>query len=314
MSAPLVSVVITNYNYAQFLPEALDSALAQTYENIEVLVVDDGSSDGSDEILRRYESRVGVIHQKNQGVAAARNRGIAEAKGSLVAFLDSDDVWLPEKLSAQIACLGDDDVGMVYTGLRYVDRDGASLGTMLTGSRGRVLEELVLLRGPGVPASGSSALIRRSTLDSVGVFDESLSTSADWDMWRRIACHYSIEVVPEPLVHYRQHEGAMHTNTSVLERDMLRAFESTFADPAAAAVHPLEHRCYGNLYLMLAGSHLQAGNVKKSLRALALALRARPGGIGYVLSTPLRQITRRLGVGLPPHAVGRNPHPPSVDS
>ncbi len=311
MSRPRVSVVIVNYNYARFLPEAVESVLAQNYDNCEILVVDDGSTDDSHSILKRYEQRVRLVFQENRGVSAARNRGIAESTAPLVAFLDSDDLWHPDKLVRQIERFHDASVGMVYTGLCYIDVDGNALGTMLDGSRGQVLEDIALLRSPGVPASGSSAMVRRSVLDNVGPFDESLSTSADWDMWRRIACHTTIDVVSEPLVLYRQHTNAMHTNVETFERDILRAFESMFADPAARAVHPLERRCYGKLYLTLAGSYLRAGNVKKSLGCLASALKAWPPGIAYVAATPLRYLAR--GAGKLPQTVGRAAHPRTAD-
>ncbi len=295
MSAQRVSVVVVNYNYERFLRDALESVLAQRYENFELLVVDDGSTDESRSILEGYRDRVRSIFQDNQGVSAARNRGIAESTAPLVAFLDSDDMWHPDKLARQIERLQDASVGMVYTGLRYVDVDGNTLGTMLDGRRGQMLEELALLRSPGVPASGSSAMIRRSVLEKVGPFDESLSTSSDWDMWRRIACHTSIDVVSEGLVFYRQHPNAMHMNVETFERDMLRAFESMFADPAARVVHALERRCYGKLYLTLAGSYLHAGNVKKSMDCLVRALTAWPPGIAYVAATPLRYLERGIG-------------------
>lgn len=299
MSPPRVSVVIVNYNYGRFLPAAVESVLAQSYADYEVLVVDDGSTDDSRSILEKYETRIRPIFQPNRGVSAARNRGIAESTAPVVAFLDSDDMWHPQKLARQIERLDDASVGMVYTGLRYVDADGTTLGTIVDGSSGRVLEDMALLRSPGIPASGSSALVRRSVLDDVGHFDELLSTSADWDMWRRIACHTSIDLVAEPLVLYRQHPGAMHTNAETLERDMLRAFAAMFADPAARAVHPLEKRCYGKLYLTLAGSHWRAGNVKKSLGWTASALRAWPPGISYVATTPLRYLARTWGNSVP---------------
>lgn len=314
MTKPRISVVIANYNYGRFLRDAIDSVLAQRYENLEVLVVDDGSTDESRSILESYRGRVRPVLQENRGVSAARNRGIAESTSPLIAFLDSDDLWHPDKLERQVEQLDDPDVGMVYTGLRYIDSNGRELGRTLLGSSGNVLEELVLLRGPGVPASGSGALIRREVFERVGLFDTSLSTSADWDMWRRIACHYAIELVREPLVFYRQHGDGMHTHVEVLERDMVRAFESTFADPAARAVHRLERRCYGNLYLMLAGSYLHAGEVERAIRSAARAIKVWPASIAYVLETPLRRFARRLGLRERPHGVGTSPRPQSMDS
>lgn len=311
MNAPRVTVIVANYNYARFLPDALESVLAQSYENCEILVIDDGSTDESRAILEGYRGRVRSIFQENRGVSAARNRGIAESTTPVVAFLDADDMWHPHKLARQIERLDDASIGMVYAGLSYVDVDGDALGKTLVGSRGPRLEELALLRSPGVTGGGSSVIIRRSVLAKVGPFDESLSTSADWDMWRRIACHTSIDVVAEPLVLYRQHTSAMHTNVEVFERDMLRAFESMFADPAARGVHSLERRCYGKLYLSLAGSYLHAGNFKKSLVFLASSLKAWPPGIAYAAATPLRHWAR--AVGMPPHTVSRTPHPRTAD-
>ena len=285
----LVSVLVASYNHGRFLRSAIDSCLQQTHPDTEVVVVDDGSTDESLRVLDRYGPRLKVVRQENRGVSAARNRGVKESRGELVSFLDSDDAWLPDKIARQVTLFDRPSVGMVYCQLRLVDEKGGSLGTMPPGLSGRVLEELALLRGPGVPAAGSSAMVRRAVLDEVGGFDESLSTSADWDLWRRIACRHEIELVPEPLVLYRQHDRAMHRNVEVFERDMLRAFESMFRDPAAASIHALRKRCYGNLHWMLAGSHLYAGNPLKCAAHLGRALLAWPPSLGRVLGIPLRR-------------------------
>ena len=117
---------------------------------------------------------------------------------------------------------------------------------------------------------------------------DGLSTSADWDLCRRIACHSRIGIVREPLVLYRQHGGSMHRKVEVYERDVLRCFRKMFSDPAAEAVHPLRRRCYGNLHFTLAGSYLHAGNLGKCLLHLARSLFFRPTGIGRIVSAPLR--------------------------
>jgi glycosyltransferase involved in cell wall biosynthesis len=284
-----VSAVLSNYNSGRFLSEAIESVLSQSYPEVELLVVDDGSTDDSLAVLDRYQDRISSVRQPNRGVAAARNRGIAESRGELVAFLDADDVWLPEKLALQVDLLErSPGVGMVCCELRLVDSSGRSLGTTESDLTGSVLEELALLRGAGVPGAGSTALIRRDVLDRVGLFDEQLSTSADWDLCRRIACHSRIGIVREALVLYRQHDGSMHRKVDVFERDVLRCFGKMFSDPAAGAVHPLRRRCYGNLHYTLAGSHLHAGNLGKCLLHLARSLLFRPAGIGRILSAPLR--------------------------
>lgn len=296
MSRPLVSVVIPNHNYARFLPEAIESVLAQTCGDIEVLVVDDGSTDGSQKLARRYEGRARWLRQEKGGVARARNLGIRQSRGELLAFLDADDAWLPEKLSKQVALLESSDYGMVYCGLRFVDEEGAVLGQTTDGLTGWVLRELALLENPGVPASGSSALIRRDCLDAVGLYEPALSTSADWDLWRRIACRYEIGMVREPLAIYRLHPGSMHRNLDLFERDMLLAFERMFEDEAARAVHPLERRARAKLYMTLAGSFFRGRRWRKFFEYCRKSLLLSPNGLVHLAAFPLRRLMPANGL------------------
>jgi glycosyltransferase involved in cell wall biosynthesis len=294
MSAPLVSVVVANYNYGRFLPQAIESVLSQTYPEIELLVVDDGSTDDSLDVVRAYGSCVRLLAQTNRGVAAARNHGIRQSRGDLVAFLDADDMWTKEKIAKQVPRFERSSVGMAACGLGLIDTSGRSLGVMPVDSRSPGLEDLALLRPPGVPGAGSSGIVRRSVLNEVGGFDEALSTSADWDLCRRIACRWEIEVVAEPLVLYRQHGSAMHRRVDVQERDMLRAFDSMFRDPAAGSVHRLRARCYGNLHWMLAGSYFHAGRPARGLKHLVRALAAWPPTASRLLEAPLRRLAQRF--------------------
>lgn len=291
---PLVSVVIPNHNYGRFLAEAIESALRQTYPHVELLVVDDGSTDESREVLRRYARRLRWISQPRQGVSAARNRGVRESRGELVAFLDSDDAWRPETLARQVARLDRPAVGMVCCGLEYIDESGRVLGQSLPTQRGRLLREIALLRWSYAPG-GSAALVRRSSLQRAGLFDEALSTSADWDLWRRIAAHDEIEICPEPLVQYRVHAGSMHTDLAVFERDMLRAFAKMFQDPAAAAVHGLRRRSYSNLYRQFSGSNVRAGRWGKSVAYAWRSVLAWPPSAVTLGAVPIRRLRRRLG-------------------
>jgi glycosyltransferase involved in cell wall biosynthesis len=299
MSTPLISVVIPSYNYARYLREAIDSALGQTYPEVEVVVVDNSSTDNTLDVLRSYGDRIRWFQQANEGVSGSRNRGIKESRGEVVAFMDADDAWLPEKLARQMEMLSNPRVGMVYCGLQYVDSQGRNLERSVKGLRGQVLKKLALLEPPGVPACGSSALIRRKCFDEVGGFDRELSISADWDMWRRIACHYEIEFVSDPLVLYRQHDSAMHLKIDVFEHDMLHAFSSMFSDPAAAEVHPLRRQCYANLYSMLSGSHFYARRWGKSILYGLRTVMVWPPRLVYLLSSPLRRRRRRLRGGQP---------------
>ena len=290
----LVSVVIPNYNCSAFLPAALESVFAQTYPNVEVLVVDDGSTDDSQQVLERYADRARVLRQPNGGVSAARNHGIRESRGELVAFLDADDLWDRTKLAKQVPLFANPAVGLVYCAVEYVDEAGKSLGTNRTGRRGRVLRSIALLEGTIVLAGGSTAVVRRECFDRAGLFDPELSTAADWDMWRRIACHYEIDVVREPLMQYRLRPSSMHRNIAVFEHDMLHGFARMFADPAASEVHGLRRRAYATLFLMLSGSHLHAGNWVRSLRYAARSIVTWPPTLAYIAGMPVRQFRRRV--------------------
>lgn len=290
----LVSVVIPNYNCCAFLPAALESVLAQTYPDVEVLVVDDGSTDESLRVLEPYAGRVRVLRQPNQGVSAARNHGIRESRGELIAFLDADDLWDREKLARQVPLFADPNVGLVYCAVEYIDETGTSRGTNRTGRRGRVLRSIALLQGTIVLAGGSTAVVRRECFDRAGGFDLAMSTAADWDMWRRIACHYEIDVVREPLMKYRLRASSMHRNVAVFEHDMLHGFSRMFADPDAREVHGLRRRAYATLFLMLSGSHLHAGNWKRSLGFAIHSVVTWPPTIAYIAAMPLRRFRRRV--------------------
>jgi glycosyltransferase involved in cell wall biosynthesis len=305
VSGPLVSVVIPNHNYGRFLSQALESVFAQTYRRVEVLVVDDGSTDGSLEVMRRYEGRIRSAFQANAGVSRARNLGVRESRGELIAFLDSDDWWLEEKLAKQVSLIESGRFGMVYTGLRFVSEEGVVRGETRSGLSGWVLRDLALLEKPGIPASGSSALIRRECLDAVGCFDPDLSTSADWDLWRRIACRYPIGRVPEPLTCYRLHPAAMHRDLRLFERDMLLAFGKMFRDEAAREAHPLERRAKARLFLTFAGSYFRARKWDKFLGYCGRSLALDPGGVLRLALHPFRRFDPSADLGLLERTVGR---------
>lgn len=293
-SKPRVSVVIPNYNCARFLPETLESVFTQTCQDIEVIVVDDGSTDGSQALLERYADRVRVVHQSNEGVSGARNRGIRESRGEFVAFLDADDLWRPEKLEKQLRLFANPAVGLVHCAVEYVDEQNRPIGTNFTGRQGRVLKAIALLQGTVVLAGGSTAVVRREAFDKVGGFDREMSTAADWDMWRRVACGYEIDMVREPLMRYRLRPGSMHRNVDVFAHDILHGFDSLFADPAAAEVHHLKRRAYGALYLMLSGSYLHAGRWRQSVSYGLRAFLTWPLSATYVLALPMRRVHRRV--------------------
>ncbi|HCA58980.1 MAG TPA: hypothetical protein DEP46_13490, partial [Blastocatellia bacterium] len=156
---PLVSAIIPNYNYARYVGEAVESALGQTYPNIEVIVVDDGSTDNSLEVLEQYRDRIKIIAQKNSGVCVARNRGVAESEGEYIAFLDADDVWLPEKIEKQVEKFASGkDLGLVHVGVIDIDASGDELASHLNGMEGDVAAELMMFESAVILGGGSGVM------------------------------------------------------------------------------------------------------------------------------------------------------------
>lgn len=289
----LVTVVIPNYNYAHYLRECVDSVLAQTYPDIEIIVVDDGSKDGSRDVLESYGTQITVIFQQNQGVSAARNNGAVAGRGEFIAFLDADDVWLPGKVEKQIERFTvEPALGLVHVGVDEIDADGNSLLQRLEGSDGDAVEDLLMLGRKGVLGGGSGLLVRRSVFDEVGGFDLRLSTSADFDFFLQVAKRYDVGFVPEILLRYRVHGSNMHGNIQAMEHDMTIAFEKAFAD-ARPEIAALKRKAYGNLHQTLAGSYFAAGNYASLARHAAASLMNDPGNIGRFLPFRSRGANRR---------------------
>jgi glycosyltransferase involved in cell wall biosynthesis len=222
---PLVSVVLTSYNHARYLSQAIESVLAQTLKDIEVVAIDDASRDESPAILQRYADRVKVIqHETNRGTYASLNEGIAHTSAPCIAILNSDDLWLPEKLEKQVAVMESDArIGLVHTAFRPIDADGNPIDGNPLGVRfhpnpqGDLLAEL-LTRNLFIT---SSVLFRRECLERCGWFEERLFGMGDWDMWLRIAEYYRIGYVPEVLTLYRIHgQNTMYQRERMLADDL----------------------------------------------------------------------------------------------
>jgi glycosyltransferase involved in cell wall biosynthesis len=213
---PLISVVIPCYNYGRYLGVSISSALNQTYKNIEIVCVNDGSTDDTDEAIKPFldDPRVKYMKQENVGQAKARNAGIRKSNGSLIAFLDADDKWEEEKLEKQISLFSEEKVGVVYSRSGFMGPEGEKLDLQRTGRyiqprAGYVAKELFC--DNFVPFS--SCVIRREALEKVGFFSESLDLSEDWDLLLRISVHYNFAYVDEPLLVYRMgHAGQVSSN------------------------------------------------------------------------------------------------------
>ncbi len=204
-----VSVVIPTYQHAGFVCDAIDSVLSQTYQDYELIVVDDGSTDGTMEIVAKYGNQIAYLYQNNKGSAAARNTGIRAATGEYVAFLDADDVWMPNKLELEVAFLDTHpSVGMLYSNYGYFGDRLAPAGTGFDRwppVSGHVLKEIFLSN----PISSSAVLIRKSCFEKVGCFDESIFAE-DTDMWLRLAARFEMDYLRTPLAKYRFHQENKH--------------------------------------------------------------------------------------------------------
>ncbi|MEP6912451.1 MAG: glycosyltransferase [bacterium] len=296
MVEPLVSVIIPNYNYGRYLTQALDSVLTQSYPHKEVIVVDDGSTDSSELVVRGYGERVKWCQQQRQGVSSARNRGVGETRGDLVAFLDADDLWLQTKLEKQVRkFLDDPELGLVHCGVEEIDSYGKSLRTTLDGMSGWVAKEMLLFKESVIVGSGSTALVPRATFESIGGFDTRLSTSADWDFGYRVAKLQRIGFVAEALVQYRVHTSNMHANVELMEHDMLIGYAKAFAN-ANPELRLLRKRCYGNLHTALAGSFFRAGKRAQFMRHGLKSIWYTPSNFTRIFGFPFRWWQRRLRI------------------
>jgi glycosyltransferase involved in cell wall biosynthesis len=195
---PRVSIIIPTYNRARIVGEAIDSVLSQRYDNFELIVVDDGSTDGTEKLVASYLPRLTYLYQGHQGVSAARNRGITTARGEYIAFLDSDDLWLREKLSFQMRFMESHPECLIcYTDEIWI-RKGVRVNPMKKHRKysGMIFEKCL----PLCIVSPSSVLIARTLLDEVGIFDETLEVCEDYDLWLRIAARYPIDFINTPLI------------------------------------------------------------------------------------------------------------------
>jgi glycosyltransferase involved in cell wall biosynthesis len=210
---PLVSIIIPTYNRNNILERAVKSVIGQTFQDFEILIIDDASTESPEKIVDSFnDDRINYIcHKFNKGGSAARNTGIRASKGNYIAFLDSDDEWLPEKLECQITNLEKlpASVGAHYSGLTVVSSEGLVLGSRIPSDSGDVLPKLFTGNFVG-PLS--SVIVRRPALDHSGYFDEQLPSSQDWDLYIRIAQKYHFSFTKKNLVRYHLSNDSITKN------------------------------------------------------------------------------------------------------
>jgi glycosyltransferase involved in cell wall biosynthesis len=274
---PLVSAIIPACNAARFIGDALSSVRAQSYAPVECIVVDDGSTDDTAAIVERFGGGVRLERRANGGVASARNHGTRCAQGELLAFLDADDLWLPDKLERQVELFRrTPGLGLAYGAAYVVDQDLRPIGLLQAAAPADALRNTLLMELPIMPISMTGMVPARVFLE-LGGFDERLSTSADADFACRLAARYPVDAVREPVALYRQHDDQMHAQPTRMEHDMLRILQRFFGDDAPdASLRPYRRRAYANLYATLAIAFAARGAWGRSGANLARALARDP--------------------------------------
>ncbi len=256
---PTVSVVIPTYNRKALLLEALQSVLAQTYRDYEVIVVDDGSTDHTREALEPLLPRIRYIAKPNGGEASARNRGIQEAQGDYVAFLDSDDLWEPAFLEVTTDYLSRHlDLGLVSTAWWTIPRGRREPRVRKPVLHGDLFP--LLMRQSFI--STSAVVARRECFHRVGFFHEGLEQAADYDMWLRIAHAYPIAFLNTPLGKRRKHPGNISRNRLLLRQRALQIVEAHY-DPARVP-KAVYQRLRSELYISMGRAHLTLGEVEEA--------------------------------------------------
>ena len=270
---PLVSVILPVYNGAEFVGLAIESALSQTYRHLEIIAIDDGSTDGTQAILNRYatkDERVRVLTQKNGGVARSRNRGIAESRGDLIAPLDADDLWEPTKISRQVQRLleAGERTGLVYSWWVWIDHAGVVLDRSPRWMiEGVAFERLLQINFTG---NASVPLFRRDCIEEVGGYNEGLAAAdaggcEEWELALRIAERYNVAVVPALLMGYRRHTGSMSTACDTMWRSqqrVVRSMQELRPELAPRLLRRAEHQ----FSLYLSGLSFWSGNYFEAIR------------------------------------------------
>jgi glycosyltransferase involved in cell wall biosynthesis len=269
---PLVSIIIPTYNRAWIVRDAIDSVLGQTYTGFELVVVDDGSTDRTLEILESYRDRLRVLRQSNQGVSAARNRGIGASAAPLIALLDSDDIWLPDKLTVQVDFFRRNPAALICQTEEIWIRNGLRVnpGKRHRKPSGMIFEpslELCLV-------SPSAVMFRRELIEKVGLFDESLPACEDYDLWLRVGCRFPVHLIGRPLTIKRGgHEDQLSRQSSLDKyriRSLVKLIESARLTPIQrnAAVIALRKKC-----AVYATGCLKRGRLEEALHYTSLSRR-----------------------------------------
>ncbi len=303
MSAtPRVSVVTPTWNRARYLPQCIDSVIAQDFPGVEHVIVDDGSTDDTPAVLERYGDRVRAFRQENAGQSEAWNTALSHARGEYVAYLDSDDAWLPGKLRRQIPMLdGDPGAGLLYAAVRYIDADGAPSPVRHSGRgtpSGWILPHLLR---HNVMNTGT-VIVRRALLQRAGRYDAAYVSVNDWDMWLRVCIDTRVIYDPTPSCLMRRHADQVIADKAKMDESWVRLLEANLVRLGTLAPEhlPLAREKLSAHYLRRARRAFREGRGGDAEREIARALELAPGPARRIAALRVRLEARLRGLARGP--------------
>ena len=286
---PKLSVIIPTYNYGRFLGEAIQSVLDQTFADFDLIVVDDGSTDNTKEVVGSFaDTRVKYIYQENRGVSAARNAAIWDSKGEHIAFLDADDVWLPEKLELQVKVLDSrPEVAIVCSDTYFFDdQTGNLLGRFWHDDeqfhgwfnpREASQNALRCLLYRGCFIAPTVTMVRREVFHGVGGFDEALKTHEDWEMFVRITQRFAIETIDMPLAKNRRHGANLSAKQEQMYESEQKALQKAiFSYSLKPDEIKIAKRRLAHLHFLYGSRSVADGKVKLGRERLLASMRINP--------------------------------------
>ncbi|MBE9214268.1 glycosyltransferase [Plectonema cf. radiosum LEGE 06105] len=253
-----ISVIVPVFNGEKTVEETIKSILNQTFSNIEIIVINDGSTDRTLEIVEKIlDSRIKIFSYPNGGLSVSRNRGISQAKGEYISFIDADDLWTADKLELQWQALqSNPQAAVAYSWTDYIDESSKFIKS---GRRIKVNgDAFSKLLVTNFLENGSNPLIRQQALEKVGGFDESLAAAEDKDMWLRLAVNYDFVCVEKPQILYRTSNNSMSTNLKRQESASLKVIERAFSYPKAEKLQHLKKQSLSHLYQYLTFKAVEA--------------------------------------------------------
>jgi len=268
---PKVSVIIPTYNRSEILKKSIGSVINQTFEDFELLVMDDGSDDNTQEVVRSFADKriLYARNESNLGVVGARNKAVSNSNGEYIAFLDDDDIWMPDKLERQTRLMeqSPSSIGAIYTGFYTVDDEiNKIVKVMVPRYRGNILEDILYYNF----IATSTVLIKRECFEKTGLFDEKICYGEDFDMWIRVLEEYEFDYIKDPLVRYLIHPDRITTNYGAVIKgleEIMNKHKSLFS---------LNNKAYSTNKLRIGIAYCMTGDTKAGRKEFFKALKSYP--------------------------------------